>query len=356
MPASELGPWGRIYFRIGVDKAHYSLEALGAFLKVWAAMGLVTPRGSLKLRAVVGLIGQPMVDFLVEEGDLIIDGSSVTMHRWDWYQAPLEQSKRRVAEHRERHRGETVDNVTERNGNVTVRATLRDVPPSHSPSEELPVNEDAESRARARETADADDPLVAFYEITNDFPNAPKLKRWIADVAGRGPHPRDFRVVFTTAWTESGFKVPEALKLAGDRLAAMSHRAEVVERSKPKSVDPLHEQIKAGIEAHYATGNGQAAPDATPEQIEAGRAAMAALRAQWGKESIRSAHRNGATTRIGDVLSSASGVPQGLSLTVDEGSDRKSTAVASSDVEIGNAPSPGGDAVRLNPEPNRANE
>lgn len=312
MPASELGPWGRIYFRIGVDKAHYSLEALGAFLKTWAAMGLVTPRGSLKRRAVIGLIGQVMYDFLVEEGDLIESGGSVTMHRWEWYQAPLEQNRRRQAVHRS---SPAVDNVTERDRNVTVTGSSRDV--SSSPSDSLDVGTTNEEERPSAFMPDSDDrdSLDRFHELTGLRPWGKRSGSWLKELqATHGTVNVDAALEVEHKADPSG---RDLLSRTAARLERQAERVATAKAKEPKPVDPLQAQIRESL---VASGRYDPVPesDLSPEAVAAGRAALEALR----KGRPANLQRGGGLQRVGAVVSSGQGAPSGLSLTVGEGSDR----------------------------------
>lgn len=244
MPASELGPWGRIYFRIGVDKAHYSLEALGAFLKVWAALGLVTPRGKLKKRAIVGLIGQPMVDFLLEEGDLVeVEGDSWSLHRWEWYQAPLEGARQRQA----RHRGQPVDNVTSHDGNVTVTRSSRDVPYSSSLSTSSPE----EDLAKPADGGDRD-ALDRYFELTLSRPWGKRSGAWLAEL----------QRVHGLANVEAALEVEhhdkpgqnDLLSRVAARLERQAERVRSAKAAEPKKADPFITELRDSIADRYYGG------------------------------------------------------------------------------------------------------
>jgi hypothetical protein len=346
VPASELGPWGRIYFRIGLDKAHYSLEALGAFLKVWAAMGLVTPRGRLKRRAVVGLIGEALTEFLIFEGDLVEDSDGVlTMHRWDWYQAPLEANRQRQKSFRERSSApsvDTVDNVTSSDRNVTVTSTSRDAPPS--PSIDIDTKEKKTNTSYPTGELDS---LDRYYELTRLRPWGKRSGRWLAELQ------EAHGVVNVVAALEVEFAADpdrELISRTAARLEAQAHRISEAKKREPKPVDPVQAEFRAAYKARYGPEDAEPAVDTSPEAIAAGRAAFEGLRASLRGGPVLHSRSNGS-----DPAESLASRPD-PALTVDEGSGSR---VNGGDVLPGvenadRAPSPPRTGAAVDPMPNRA--
>lgn len=334
MPVSELGPWGRIYFRIGVDKAHYSLHELGAFLKVWAAMGLVTPRGRLKRRAIIGMIGEKLFDFLVEEGDLIpLDEPEIyAMHRWDWYQAPLIQNAARQGRYRrDKAGGPTVDNVMSPDSNVTVTSTSRDATYSESDSLES-TSEDGASNGGAVDNSP--DALDRYYELTQTRPWGRRPGSWLEDL--QSTHGVPNVVAALEVESRSDPSVKTLLGRVAARLEAQAHRVATAKAREPKKPTGLQAEIAASITARYGAEAVAVAPD-----LEAGRKL---------RESIGSNGANGIATMAASVLGSGQGAAASprLSLTADEGSDTESAAVApSGSAELGRSPSPARKGARL---------
>lgn len=352
---SPLGPWLKLYVTALDTKAHYTDSQFRALVETWMHALRQPVRGQFANRSALDRkVGSDNVDFLLRQGDLeLLANSSVIVHKWTEYQAGVLSTER--GSRSNVNGSDPVENSSATAPEQFANSSLtraRDAGLSSTLYEEE-TTVDGNERIDAR---DPNDPLDVFYEVTNDFPNAPKLKRWIADVASRGPHPRDFRVVFTKAWVETGYKVPDALKLTGDRLSSMSHRAEQAEAKKPKPVDPLLEAQRAAYEARYGPEEVEVAPEPDPAAAAAGRAAFEALRGSFGP-------RGGLPVGVGAVLQSRKNGSIGSvdpALTVDEGSKASAGYIVGGGDAIAGvqsserAPSPPATGAASVPTPNRA--
>jgi hypothetical protein len=248
--AGYLGPYGRVAYGFIVEKTHYTLEQRGAWLTAWCMAGLRPGRdGSVKLKPLRSAVGEALLDFLLEEGDLVRTGDPelLMFRNFEWANEPMERNRRNVAAYRDRQRsgGNGVDSSPSPDSNLTrdVLSQSQSVSTSGTKNGENPV-------APAHE---ADDPIWIFYMTTNEYPNTPKMKRWITDTASRGPSARDFGVVFPGEWTASGYKADVALRSTAAKLSAMTDRADAAKAAEPKPVDPLIAEIGASLRSsgHY---------------------------------------------------------------------------------------------------------
>lgn len=246
--AGYLGPYGRVAYGFVNEKTHYTLDQRGAWLTAWCMTGLRPGRdGTVKLKPLRAAIGAEMLDFLISEGDLTAtdDPELLTFKNFPWANEPMERNRRNVKAYRDRQKeagGDQVDSSPSANGKIT-----RDVF-SHSHSHRESTNEDGNDGNESRD----DDPLWIFYSITNDYPNAPKLKRWIVDVAALAPNVRDFGVVFASEWRDSNYDVRAAMKSTAAKLSSMADRAAAAKKREPKPVDPWRAEMKAAMLASGA--------------------------------------------------------------------------------------------------------
>jgi len=95
-------PWFKAFADLPERKAHYSDVQFRAFVEVLcAAAASRTPGCFTSLAAVRRIVGGA-VDFLVEQGDLVVEeDGSVTIHRWKVYQRPFDEGH---AERQRRYR------------------------------------------------------------------------------------------------------------------------------------------------------------------------------------------------------------------------------------------------------------
>lgn len=300
----------KLYVSIVDTKAHYSDGQFRALIETWAFATRSPVRGTFaNCSALARRVGQEHVDFLIEQGDLIADpDGSLTVYRWGEYQAGV------LSTDRKKPAGDGGDPVGS-SGTVPdqfessslVRA--RDAGLLSTLYEE-DTNEEEVSPAGAREAIptgfDGADPFDAFYLTTNEYPNSPKLKRWIVDVASKGPSPRDFGVVFHAEFAANGRDMKAAMKSTEAKLSKMADRAASAKAKEPPKLNALQSEIKRAMLARDAA-------------IAAGELP--------GPTNGTNGHRPLAGAVAG-VVASLQGAPAtGLSLTVDGGSDRESTAV-----------------------------
>lgn len=333
MPRRTLGRWGRWYASSTEDLAHYTDRQFRAWANVFARA--VRNEGELpKLRPLKALEGADEIDFLVSEGMLAVDAEGhVTIPAWSVYQAPVDRTNAaRQARYREslRNGGAPVDNASPPVSNaVTVTGA------SYSTSTNVTnTSEDGATEPVAREGFDESDPFDAFYLITLQYPNSPRLKTWIRDTVAAGPSPRDFFVVLKTEF-EKSHDVTVAMKATKAKLAQMTERAERAKAKAPRAADPLQGELKAAMLAKYGDDDYTVEPDP-----EAGRKLQKAFGNGNGK---------GLASVAASLLGSMQGAPaRGLSLTADEGSDTESAAVGSLGPQNSDrSPSPAGNGARL---------
>lgn len=302
---SPLGPWVKVYVSVLDTKAHYSDAQFRALVEVWTHSVRQTVRGQFANRSVLDRwVGREVVDFLISQGDLdVLHDGVVRAHRWGEYQSGVLSTGR----------GELLPNSS---GTVPEQSENSSLTRARDALYTLPskvVTTEDEGRSESREgDFDENDPLEGFYLVTNRYPTAPNLKRWIRDVASTGPSALDFYVTLKAEFPKAHGDVSEALMATKAKLGQMADRAAASKRSEPKKIDPLREQMKAAIIERYGPEPDEVAEDATPEAIAAGRAAFEALRAS--SESLVRSVPNGPARKAGPTL------------TVDEGSDRESAA------------------------------
>jgi hypothetical protein len=124
----ELAEWGRLEFRWLIRKTGYTLAQRGAWVSIFAAVGLERRQGRISRETAVGVVGARMVDFLIAKGDLEEDGRDLRMHGWESAQAPLERTRSLAAERQRRRRERLRDgNVTERDESVTLSVSVSNV-------------------------------------------------------------------------------------------------------------------------------------------------------------------------------------------------------------------------------------
>jgi hypothetical protein len=168
----ELAEWGRLEFRWLIRKTGYTLAQRGAWVSIFAAVGLERRQGRISRETAVGVVGARMVDFLVAKGDLEEDGRDLRMHGWESAQAPLERTRSLAAERQRRRRERLRDgNVTERDESVTLSVSVSNVTDSGNGKRaettiELPP-------AGARETAGDDGDVWAMTQLVEDISGRP---------------------------------------------------------------------------------------------------------------------------------------------------------------------------------------
>lgn len=297
MPRTRLGPWGKLYASAVDDTAHYTDRQFRAFIGIFCMA--IRDRGELpKIEPLRALFGAAEVDFLVAQGRLVSDPNGVMVAGWSTYQAPVDRTaakRQRDWYARTKSGSARVDNALANGPNGV---SLTEVPTSTSTDVDTT---DEEERPSASDAVSEDDPLDAFYLVTTSYPQSPRLKRWIEEVAGAGPSPRDFFVVFKSEYLTAQGDVRVAMSATKAKLARMTERAIAAREKRPKPLDPVQAQLREALQAREAAERAEVAPEPTPAEIKAGRAAWAALRHTMGRPT------NGASHGPSRVLGSGEG-------------------------------------------------
>jgi len=128
-------PWFKAFADLSERKAHYSDAQFRAFVEMLcAAAASRTPGIFVSLAAVRRIVGGS-VDFLVEQGDLIIeDGGAVTVHGWARCQRPFDEGH---AERQRRYR----DRKNDADDDASSRSSLQ----RHNGSSTTTLREDTYS-------------------------------------------------------------------------------------------------------------------------------------------------------------------------------------------------------------------
>jgi hypothetical protein len=268
---SPKGPWLKVYVSALDTKAHYTDGQFRALIEVWMLAVRQPTRGLFPNRSTLDRrVGAESVDFLLSAGDIeLLGNSSVAVHKWADYQSGVLSTER--GSRSEGDGGEHVDNRSRTAPEQFVSSSLTRAGDALSLLPSKKTTED-EERIESGTRASMTDPIDAFYLTTGRFPSE-RQKAWIRNVAEKGPHLRDFGVVFAVEWRESGFDVKKALDATEGKLGQMLHRAEQAARQrKPSSsidADPLLSEIKAAMTERYGAPETVVLPSPKSGQAQA---------------------------------------------------------------------------------------